>query len=115
MKRRRLISMKRRLAKRQRQEAAQRAAQIEETLRTKLLKDRNGARYWALPQVSAAPAEATTEAAALAPTERCDPKETYNENHDPNELLQDEMQTTAPGQAQTYSPFLLAMQEGEDR
>ena len=58
----------RQLAKRQ--EAAQRAAQLEETLRIKLLgKDRNGARYWALPQMSAAPAEATTEAAALAPTE----------------------------------------------
>ena len=63
--------MKRRLAKRQ--EAAQHAAQLEETLRTKLLKDRNGARYWALPQVSAAPAEATTEAAALAPSESCVP------------------------------------------
>ena len=105
--------MKRRLAKRQ--EAAQRAAQLEETLRTKLLKDRNGARYCALAQMSAAPAEATTEAAALAPTESCDPKETYNENRDPNELLQDEMQTTAPGQAQTYSPFFLAKKERIDR
>ena len=58
----------RQLAKRQ--EAAQRAAQLEETLRIKLLgKDRNGARYWALPQLSAASAEATTQAAALAPTE----------------------------------------------
>ena len=103
----------RQLAKRQ--EAAQRAAQLEETLRTKLLKDRNGARYWALPQVSAAPAEATAEAPALAPTESCDPKETYNENRDPNELLQDEMQTTAPGQAQTYSPFFLAKKERIDR
>jgi hypothetical protein len=57
----------RQLAKRQ--EASQRAVQLEETLRIKLLgKDRNGARYWALPQMSAASAEAT-EAAALAPTE----------------------------------------------
>ena len=43
-----------------RQEASQRAVQLEETLRIKLLgKDRNGARYWALPQMSAASAEAT--------------------------------------------------------
>ena len=57
----------RQLAKRQ--EASQRAVQLEETLRIKLLgKDRNGARYWALPQMSAASADAA-DAAALAPTE----------------------------------------------